>query len=257
MQMEPNKMEAEFKAKLNQREIPPSAHAWERLDAMLNEAENKKAVPVRRLNWLYIAAGFVGIILVGTMFFNNDETTKPNTQVAVEDINENPIQNNPIETTADSVNEVNPQPNIVPIKGEAQVAVSQPNQQNVPNKTRKVFVPNTIKQEENQTQIAQVQIQRPTTNNLQGTTTNQVNVIPSASSRAESRDEGRLNAQTNGQLASIDTPLKNPKTIKVDPNSLLSQVDGELELSFREKVIRTASKKYQNVKVALANRNQE
>ena len=45
--------------------------------------------------------------------------------------------------------------------------------------------------------------------------------------------------------------------IQVDPSSLLSQVDGELELSFREKVIAKVNKNYQTVKVALANRNNQ
>jgi hypothetical protein len=45
--------------------------------------------------------------------------------------------------------------------------------------------------------------------------------------------------------------------VKVNPNTLLSQVDGELELSFREKVINKVNKNYQSVKAALANRNQE
>ena len=50
----------------------------------------------------------------------------------------------------------------------------------------------------------------------------------------------------------------NSKTlVKVNSNTLLSQVDGELELSFREKVINKVNKNYQTVKVALANRNQE
>ncbi len=49
-----------------------------------------------------------------------------------------------------------------------------------------------------------------------------------------------------------------PKTkIKVNANDLLNQVDGELELSFREKVITKVNKNYQTVKVALANRNQQ
>ena len=43
--------------------------------------------------------------------------------------------------------------------------------------------------------------------------------------------------------------------IKVNPNTLLTQVDGELELSFREKVIHKINKNYQTVKVALAKRN--
>ena len=43
----------------------------------------------------------------------------------------------------------------------------------------------------------------------------------------------------------------------VDAGNLLSQVDGELELSFREKVIGKINKNYQTIKVALANRNQQ
>ena len=61
-------------------------------------------------------------------------------------------------------------------------------------------------------------------------------------------------------LASVKTTLKSENsrtTVKVNPNALLSQVDGELELSFREKVINKVNKNYQTVKVVLANRNQE
>ena len=40
--MEPNKFEKDFREKLNQREIEPSNNAWDRLDAMLSVAEEKK-----------------------------------------------------------------------------------------------------------------------------------------------------------------------------------------------------------------------
>ncbi|MBY0486670.1 MAG: hypothetical protein K2P85_05715, partial [Flavobacteriaceae bacterium] len=60
-------------------------------------------------------------------------------------------------------------------------------------------------------------------------------------------------------LASVEkTPKSTPKPkVKVNANSLLSQVDGELDQTFREKVINRVSKNYQEVKVALATRNQE
>lgn len=45
--------------------------------------------------------------------------------------------------------------------------------------------------------------------------------------------------------------------VHVNASNLLKQVDGELELSFREKVLNQVSKNYQTVKVALANRNLE
>lgn len=60
------------------------------------------------------------------------------------------------------------------------------------------------------------------------------------------------------EIKSIDTPIVVADAkVKVDPEALLSQVDGELELSFREKVISKINKNYQTVKVALANRNNQ
>jgi hypothetical protein len=58
------------------------------------------------------------------------------------------------------------------------------------------------------------------------------------------------------QIAQVETKAMNP-TVKVNASYLLSEVDNELELSFREKVIRKIDKNYKTVKVALANRNQQ
>ena len=45
--------------------------------------------------------------------------------------------------------------------------------------------------------------------------------------------------------------------LKVDPNALLKQVDGEIELTFRQKVMKTITKGYKEAKEAVASRNQE
>jgi hypothetical protein len=47
MKMEPNKIESQFKQKLEQRTIQPTEMAWDRLDAMLSVAEKKKKRPNR------------------------------------------------------------------------------------------------------------------------------------------------------------------------------------------------------------------
>ena len=46
-------------------------------------------------------------------------------------------------------------------------------------------------------------------------------------------------------------------TVKVDAKSLLSQVDGEVECTFRERVLNKMNKNYKEIKVALTNRNNE
>ena len=59
-------------------------------------------------------------------------------------------------------------------------------------------------------------------------------------------------------LAAVEkTPKKtsDEKSVSVNAANLLSLVDGELKLSFREKVISKINKNYQSVKVAVANRN--
>ena len=45
--------------------------------------------------------------------------------------------------------------------------------------------------------------------------------------------------------------------VKVNSNELLSQVDGELELTFREKAIKTVNQNFKAAKLALSNRNSE
>jgi len=69
--MEPNKIEEQFKELLNSRELQPSDKAWDRLDAMLSVAEEKKTK--RSFGWLYIAASIIGFIFVGTLFFSQTE----------------------------------------------------------------------------------------------------------------------------------------------------------------------------------------
>lgn len=81
--MEPNKLENSFKEQLNKREIQPSEMSWDRLDAMLSVTENKK--PKKR-TWMYIAASFLGFMLIGSLFFNQSETEiKTNNTVVVQE----------------------------------------------------------------------------------------------------------------------------------------------------------------------------
>ena len=83
--MEPNNFEKDFREKLNERRIEPSDKAWDRLDAMLSVAEEKKSEKKNRKG-LYIAASVVGFLLVGTFFFNQKTIEKPKTIVVEKEI---------------------------------------------------------------------------------------------------------------------------------------------------------------------------
>ncbi len=79
--MEPNKLETQFKEQLNSREIKPSEMAWSKLDAMLSVADSSNSEQAKqkqktKFPWMFMAASFVGFLLIGTIYFNGIETVK-------------------------------------------------------------------------------------------------------------------------------------------------------------------------------------
>ena len=240
--MEPNNFEKDFREKLNQRKIEPSDKAWDRLDAMLSVAENKK--PEKKRKWLYIAASVVGFLLVGTFFFNqkkNEVETPKNTIVIKEDQKKNSVTK-PTLNIIDSI--------------KTEIAISEKDATQTSTKisiTKKINHnqnPNkTIKNESNQIAESSVIIKN---NQEKQSINNQTSVVESP--KKESVDQ-LLNSTEKTVIA--ENSAKPKSKVKVNANDLLNQVDGELELSFREKVITKVNKNYQTVKVALANRNQQ
>lgn len=256
-----NKLENQIKEQLNSREIQPSAQAWDRLDAMLSVAEEKKTK--RSFGWFYIAAAITVLGIAGIFFLSQEsaEIHNQNTVVGTE-------------TNKDSVGEkANPDfqiPNNE--KEENQVAttenqsISNQNQFQSPPEAQ----PNSLersgknqKAKSNQSSINQNQSINPNKQNASG---NGSDVAVKDAPKTEDRKEAIANRPINTKsdeelLASLDSKARQSTgktpTVKVDPRSLLSQVDGELDMTFREKVISKVAKNYKEVKVALANRNNE
>jgi predicted CopG family antitoxin len=222
--MEQNKLENEFRKKLNQREITPSENSWDRLDAMLTVAEGEK--PTRSYSWIYIAASIIGFAFLGTFFFtqNNQNTTIESNEVVIEN-------NKKAEPIQKEISIVPPNP-----KSESTVVISE------------------LKKAKRNSQIKNQVAQNSSSDNLipivEKKETNQEIVQVATSNTSD--------VNVDKMLAEVQTSSKEENSkfkIKVNPNTLLTQVDGELELSFREKVINKVNKNYQTVKVALANRN--
>src|SRR5690606_577927 len=83
--MKSNKLEDQFKEKLQNRSIEPSDKAWDRLDAMLSVAEKKKK-PYGK--WWFVAAGFLALISVSSLFFRFDGNTLPSEEMVLETTNQ-------------------------------------------------------------------------------------------------------------------------------------------------------------------------
>ncbi|MDQ6472565.1 hypothetical protein RB619_18135 [Flavobacterium sp. LHD-80] len=239
--MEPNNFEKDFREKLNQREIEPSNKAWDRLDAMLSVAEEKPKKKNRK--WLYIAASVVGFLLVGTFFFNQKENTVETPKNAVVEK----------ETEKDSVEE--PILNNID-SSKTEIAVSENPSKETLNKEEKnnqnpsIQKSNKInKNESNQIAESSIIIKN---NQEKKSVNNQTTIVETP--KKENVDQLLDSAE---KTIVAENSAKPKAKIKVNANDLLNQVDGELEQSFREKVITKVNKNYQTVKVTLANRNQQ
>jgi hypothetical protein len=240
--MEPNNFEKDFREKLNQRTIEPSDKAWDRLDAMLSVAENKK--PKKDRKWFYIAASIVGFLLVGTFFFNQKENaikTPQNTVVVKENTKKDSVEK-PTLNIKDSVKTA------VAISEKPSTDSSIKQTKNNPNVST-IKSTKTIKNESNQITESSIIIK----NNPEKQSIN--NKTSVAESPKNETVDKLLEVAEKTVVA--ENSVKPKSKVKINANDLLNQVDGELELSFREKMITKVNKNYQTVKVALANRNQQ
>ena len=248
--MEPNKLENQIREKLHSREIQPSAQAWNRLDAMLSEAEEKKTR--RPFGFLFIAASITILLTVGMLFFTQNG---PEIQTVEEVVG--------TEVEKDSVVKIpNSKFQIPKIEGNQTVVSNQPttNNQRVSISTRE----QSSNGRSNQKSV--IKNQNPLINRdkqieyLINSSDIALKDLPKTSTGSQvicgSNKEVISDEELLTGLENLAKQSANKKSnVKVDAKNLLSQVDGELELTFREKVIKKVSKKYKEVKVAIANRN--
>lgn len=238
--MEPNNFEKDFREKLNQREIEPSNKAWDRLDAMLTVAEEKEPVELNskksKRKWLYIAASFIGLLLVGTLFFNQNRNVvkTPETVVVEKETVTEPVLN-----TVDSV--------------KTEIAIAEKTSRETGNKNKKnnPKVSGQISNKNTQNESNQIAESSIIKNNQEKQSTNNPTLIAEMS-KQDNVDQLLEKAETK---ILAENAVKSKSKIKINSNDLLDQVDGELELSFREKMIAKINKSYHTVKVAVENRN--
>lgn len=250
--MEPNKLETQIKEKLSSREIQPTEMAWDRLDAMLSVSEEKKTkrFPFLTSKFIGIAASVLVFLSVG-LYFINQENTDSDVQESV--VVKEEIKTNTSEENTTEVEEINS----ITVQSEEQVAVTTNNK------------PQTINKKSSQSFNQNIQNNQKATVNPIINTNKEIEYLGNGDvaqkdlPRIETRKEIVVskpnNVNVDDLLASVENESKNTKkpSVKVNANTLLSQVDGELEQSFRQKAINRISRNYQEVKLALANRNQE
>ena len=243
--MKPNKLETQFREKLNAREIQPSPQAWDRLDAMLSVAEEKKTK--RPFGFLFIAASILVLVTAGMFFFN---------QKSIEVIPTNSV----VVQEKDTVNSSSTkfQTPIIEEKQQNQVAISSASS-TINKQEEKKINPSIISQKTNNNQN---QINKDKAIEFQNTEDIALKNLPKIQDITPIVVNNDANKKADELLVaklentSFATSSKNSK-VKVNAQSLLSQVDGELDQSFRETKLERIQRNFKTVKEALVNRNNQ
>lgn len=229
--MEQNKFDNEFRSKLQQHTINPSPMAWDRLDAMLSVAEEKKQ-PKKR-TWMYVAASFLGFLLVGTIFLKQGSDKDSNTVIkntdAVVAIPSEQESNNGASAAQETI-----------IKTPANIQ-SQPVQLASAKKPKRIV-------EEYKCGYGELNVQLKESSVPQEQQAVADNTVNEKQIITNDADQLLDNALAQSQAAGR-------KSLKVDSKSLLSSVEGELDQSFKEKAFQGAVRNFNTIKTSVANRN--
>ncbi len=226
--MAQHKIDNQIKSKLNTREIQPSSQAWDRLDAMLTVSENKKSK--KGYGLLFVAASVVLFFGLGFFIFNQNEEPKINNSIPVvttvdEDIDS--IETNKINQI--SVEKEHP----ILVQNENNFSTTQTNKKS--DRSKELVKGDNII-DEKITSITQ---------------------HPSPSIQLPSPEKLLVEVPVNQKEIPSNKKNSVKSKIKIDAASLLSTVEKELDENYKETTLDKLTKKFQDAKSALANRNYE
>jgi lipopolysaccharide export LptBFGC system permease protein LptF len=235
MKMEQNSFENQIKEKLENRSITPSNQVWSKLNEMLPVSEE----PKRNYKWMFLAASCIGFISTAIFFQRQPDELVEN------DLPKITIENNMVPKTENTSN----------ISNNLGIILDKKN----PEKEI-VKVESKINQKKNDEVIISENNGVKNNSNL-----NLEDVILNGTQKLivfkeQTQNSSQLIAHESNSLNEIAQKNEldtKSNQIRVNVNSLLSQVENELNLTFRQKVIIKIAKNYKATKEILVARNQE
>lgn len=228
--MAPNKLDNQIKDKLNARKIQPTAQAWDRLDAMLTVSEEKKQK--KGYGWFFVAASMLFFLGLGFFLFNSNETTEINNST-------------PIVTTIKEELDTVKTNNIDEISLKKEQPVLVQNEVNYSKRELRNIKPVKTEELMKEKNI----IQEHPMPNTQHPSPNTYKYVSPEDLLAEVQSGEKTNTSENKII------LKT--RMKIDANSLLTNVEKELDDTHKETTLDKLTRKFQDAKSALANRNYE
>lgn len=250
--MEPNKFEKHIKEQMQEREIQPTASAWERV------SERLEAVPATKSNkflWYAVAASFIGILIVSTLFFQSeDKPLEGDVQIVDTDKNESKQdgmiskeqiildeeQNFDDDNVSISSNEI-----VIP---EKELNKGSSGLQNI-DSDRIVLNDDEIKK------VAVYELLEDADNNIDL----KIKEVLAQVALLEQNKASLTDVEVDSLLYEAQRQLLTEKIFKdngsVDAMALLTEVEDELDQSFRDQIFDKLKSGFLKVRTAVADRN--
>jgi vacuolar-type H+-ATPase subunit I/STV1 len=260
--MAPIKFENDLKDKLEQRKLQPSVHAWETLQERLDTNQNKKNN--KGYWWFTIAASFVGILIISSIFFNKNksEIIKP----TIVDIEQQQIPKviekgvNPIEKETKVIVEKTKTEDDNP-ETKKRVTNKVPESKSELQQKQKALIKESTKVIVTQTET-KIDVKENTAKPVEKLSFEdikiqevvaQVEALKKANNTVSDAEINSLLDQAQKEIALHK--LYNETTKKINANALLEDVEADLEQSFRDRAFKAIKSGYKYVKTAVAERN--
>ena len=271
--MAPIKFEENIREKLQERELEPKHDSWQKLSAQLGHSE---APTSNRRLWMAVAAGFMGLLLVVSYVLTSGDETQPVQLVdetitnpsEIETVEKNTIllENTPAlnEVVASEDNTNNPETEteeinntIIPKVENAVAKVSEtPKRDEVISESTVIIKKEAIAT--TNTNLEKKPFEAVGEKDLFINT--KVNDVVAAVREIEASNTTATIEEIDALLLKAQRDIATNRILassskKIDPTSLLQDVEREMERSFRDKVFEALGEGYNKVRTAVAERN--
>jgi hypothetical protein len=261
--MAPLKYEDKMRNKLESRSIEPSNNSWEKLSKRLDNHEEKKSK--KNVFWfLKIAAAIVGVVWISSTIFFSETVIEIEPQIVdTPKIDVNKLENNSIEDdTQKFIKEIEKGTSEDVETITTEVVIVKQKQENKINKKEEVL--KNINEVES-IAIANVKVQKevekkPELISLDAVKDENVEVLVAQIVELKEQNKEITDAEIDDLLNMAQDEIRLKKLYKnnsktVDAMALLQDVEADLDRSFRKKVFEALKINYNNVKTAVAQRN--
>jgi len=257
--MEPNKFEKHIKKQMQDREIRPSADAWERISTQLETSDGRKN---KKFLWYAVAASFTGLLVISILFFQSTDNGLDG-DVEIVDTNKEEFNNARNDLQPEKENEIQKPLNI----DETDILAKEEHSNQEANPDKKEGGRQSLKTLNDQTAIVaatqevnneEVKIKDLFRNSEERIDLKVAEVLAQVD-LLEQNKESLTDAEVDSLLYEAQRQLLTEKIFdknaSVDAIALLNQVEGELDQSFRDQIFEKLKSGFLKVRTAVADRN--